>query len=170
MVDENGVPEPQETGSEGTQQPAPVVAEPPDEVIRPLSKFPLAATIEGLASSKARQMGGELVAGLIAGYSTHMATELAESKKETQSLREKNDSLAEELHHARTRCAVLEGENRTKHLKNTAITFGVGLIALGIQLIGNDLWGYGVAAVVPGVVLLLLGWFTSPARNPDDRS
>lgn len=163
MVSEFEIPEPADSGSDGSQ----IKADTTNGLVpsRPVAP-PMARAIVGLAASNSRAFGGEIASVLIAGATSQMSTELDESKKELAVLRKKIERIVGELSDERVAKAVLveriEAYRSTRHLKNIGIAVGTLLLGTGIQLIRNEAGLYGLACVVIGALLLLLGWHSAP--------
>lgn len=161
-----------QTGSQQVRQ-----EEQTDEQLKSLSArsmegLTLASTIEGLAATRSRQLGGDVAASLIAGYSTHMAGELLEAKQEIVRLRSENSGLNDRASSTEKKCAVLTerlyGESRSRHLRNISISVGTGLLALSVELLRNEQSTYSTIVCGVGLLMIGLGWFAAPREN--DRS
>jgi hypothetical protein len=157
------IPKPEDTGSAGTQRAT------TEEVIlddkrSPLSGLPIAHTVEGLAATRSRSLGGEVAAGLIAGSFAQMSYDFQTIKQELYNTREEQKSILKELSEVKTENAVLKERLRVQPkgrlLRKLIITIGTVLIPIGIELYRNnfDKLGYIVGAF--GVLLLLFGWFS----------
>lgn len=161
-------PEPKDSGSAGTQQPSPPGTL-PSLGQRPLEGLPLARTIEGLAASRSRSLGGEVVASLIAGYSTQMASDLHETRTTLQSLRTEYALLNEKLTQCREDKAVLSerlySEARNKHLRHISITGGTALVGIAIEFMRNNLNTFAMITGGIGLIFLFFGWFSSPKEK-----
>lgn len=162
MTELEQVPEPSDTGVKGVQtldQSTQSISESP-----PLSELPLARRIEGLASTHARSMGGEVSAALIAGAMNQIAQDHGEIKNELSSCRGLIDTMRSQLSDCRERKAVIEerlrNERNNKHLRNLAITIGTALIGVAIELYSNDFIKESVIVFALGAILLVLGWLT----------
>lgn len=157
------IPKPVETGSDGTQQ-AYVTRIGPVEAESPFNGLPIARVVEGLAMTRARSMGGEVAAGLIAGSMTQLSYSYQETKNDLHSANDKLDKLREELSTCKTRAAVLEervrAHSNTRHLKNISIATGTALIGIGIELYRNNFDKFSLIVGGLGVLLLFLGWFS----------
>lgn len=160
---EPDIPKPVETGSDGTQQ-AHVARLGTVEPESPFSGLPIARVVEGLAMTRARSMGGEVAAGLIAGTMTQLSYSYQETKNELHTANDKLDKIREDLSACKTRAAVLEervlAHSRSRHLKNISIATGTALIGIGIQLFRNNFDKFSVMVGGLGVLLLFLGWFS----------
>lgn len=163
MKEDTKVPEPEDSGSDGTQ----TQANTSQSLVTSQSlMYPIAEAITGLASSNSRVFGGEVASTLIAGAASQMATELAQTKQELAKLREKNDTLTTDLSEERTQKAIykerIDNYSTTRHLKNIGIAVGTLLIGVGIQLIRNNFEAYGLASIIVGALLLVVGWISVP--------
>ena len=58
---------------------------------KPLEDLHISKTIEGLATTHARSMGGEVTSALIAGATSQIAGDYQELKQEHKILKEKHD-------------------------------------------------------------------------------
>ena len=94
MNDFGDIPKPDESGSSGEQLPS---ADAQLVASSPLNGLPLADTIQGLAATKYRGMGGEVVAALLAGATSQMSQELQRAKGEIDTLRENQDKAVSDL-------------------------------------------------------------------------
>lgn len=170
MTEKTEVPEPEDSGSDGSQKQADLAR----ELIpaKPLTP-PIAEAITGLATSHARAFGGEVAATLIAGATSQMAIELTQTKHELAQLREKHESLSNAFSDEKVRTAVLaeriEGFRSTRHLKNIGIAVGTLLVGTGVQLSRGDNPSFGIASIIVGVVLLIVGWTSAPKEGKNDR-
>lgn len=162
MAQNQKIPTPPETGSTGEQTSEDIGG----QLTRsdPLGDLPIAKTIEGLASSKSRAMGGEVVSALIAGSTAQIAHELNSVKSELADLRKKYEASANELSEQRENNAVLKERLRMgrsiSHLKNLAIFIGTTLLGVAIELHSVGLTHYSVASGVLGCLLLGFGWMS----------
>lgn len=157
------IPQPQDTGSSGTQQAGSSDLMPLDRE-GPLHGLFITQTIEGLAATRSRSMGGEVAANLLAGSFSQLSHDLhatkAELKATRDDLREKTDALSE----MKTKAAVLQervsAHDRERHLRNLSIAVGSALIGIGIELYKNNFDKFGFTAGGIGVLLVFLGWFS----------
>lgn len=167
MTEQTKVPEPNDSGSDGSQAQADatrelVLSQPlPNQIVQ---------AITGLAASNARAFGGEVASALIAGATSQMAVELNQTKLELASLREKHESLTNTLSDERVQKAVLaeriDSFRATRHLKNIGIAVGTLLIGTGLQLVRNDApAAYSVACFIVGALLLIVGWISAPKEG-----
>jgi hypothetical protein len=158
------IPVPTDTGSSGDQKPPSttvVIAQPAN----PLEGLPLVRAFEGLAATNYRSMGGEVVAGLVAGSMSQLAQELENSRKELRESRKELRTARDDLATARQATAVLRerlnGSERHKQLRNFSIAAGTILMGVGIELLRNNFVGIAVIVGVVGVLLVVFGWFSS---------
>lgn len=160
------VPKPTESGSDGTQK----IADSSRELVlaKPLVA-PMAEAITGLAVSHSRAFGGEVASTLIAGATSQMAIELNEAKYELARLREKLETATKDLTEEKVKAAVLNARiqefRSTRHIKNIGIAVGTLLVGIGVSMAQGNTASYGVAAVVVGSLLVIVGWFTAPKEG-----
>ena len=128
-------PEPDDTGSSGTQETSVVKAEIEKEVL--LHGLPITRTVEGLAATKSRGMGGEVVAGLLAGSFTQLSQDLQQTKSELSTTQGKLDETKEVLSNFKVKSAVLSERVKSltsgRHLKKLSITAGTALVGISIR-------------------------------------
>jgi hypothetical protein len=166
MTEYTEVPEPQDSGSDGSQIKADLAHEfiPSQQLTNPMAQ-----AISGLAASNSRAFGGEVASTLIAGATSQMSIELNQTKEELAVLRDKYESLMNSLAEVRIKKAVLSerivGFNSTRHLKNIGIAIGGILLGLGVKLIGDNAQAYGFGAIIVGALLLIAGWFSTPKEG-----
>ena len=158
------IPEPEETGSTGEQQPETETAEliPPSPE-NPFQSFPIEQTVRGLAATKARSMGGEVAANLIAGTFTQLSNDYGEAKSELGAVRQALDSTRSELSICQIREAVLKERVSTyaqgRHLRNVTIVVGTSLLGIGFELNRNNADVLSLLAGGMGLLLIVMGWF-----------
>lgn len=166
MNDPIEVPTPEESGSYGTQTKADATQE--LVAAKPLVA-PMADAITGLAASHSRAFGGEVASTLIAGATSQMAIELNEAKHELTRLREKLENVTTALADEKVKAAVLTTRiqefRSTSHLKNIGIAVGTLLVGIGIQMVQGNTPSYGVATVIVGALLVVIGWITAPKEG-----
>lgn len=164
MNEEDNIPVPDTSGSSGSQ--TSVSGEVELIEAKPLEGLHMARTIEGLASSHSKSLGGEVVSALLAGATNQMACDYQELKKNHKDLSNKFDNQRDELETVRTENAVfkqiINSDRQNKHLRNFSITMGTGLIGTGIYLSRSNLDNFAYGAYGIGVLLVLFGWFTGP--------
>lgn len=166
MSSEEDIPVPDNSGSFGNQKntdlgPELVKAE-------PLADLPIAQTIAGLAATKSRALGGEVVSALIAGSTAQIAHELGRTKDELSEMRRRHELSQKELSESNLKNAVLEerirGDGKNRHLRNFSIFVGTTLLGSAIHLSNTEQPDSALAAGALGVLLLLLGWFSGSRR------
>jgi len=166
MQNENEIPVPDSSGSDGSQTAEKRAS---SLIEKPLEGLHMAKTIEGLATSHSRALGGEVSSALIAGATSQLAGDYSELKNKHNLLSEKFEAQRDELEKTRTKNAVLSERIRSeagnKHLRNLAITIGTSLIGTGIYLSRTKLDMYAFGAFSFGALLLLLGWFSGPKEE-----
>ena len=157
------VPQPQDTGSSGTQQ----AASPELSIVErgsPLHGLLITQTVEGLAATRSRSMGGEVAASLLAGSFSQLSFDLQATRNELKEVREDLSRKAEEFSDIKTKAAVLQervtAHERDRHLRNLSIAVGTILIGVGIELFKNNFDKFGLIAGGMGVLLVFLGWFS----------
>ena len=167
MTNNKAMPVPDMSGSTGSQLEADT-----SQVLleaRPLHGLHLVSVIEGLAATNTKSFGGDVPAALIAAAARQMAHECSDLKIENRGLTDRVESLRDTLETSRTRNAVfserIRSEGKNKHLRNLAITVGTSLIGVGIALSRPGSDAYSISALVFGVLLLVLGWFSGPKEE-----
>lgn len=157
-------PETTDSGSDGKQEGADSSAELVEAT--QLQELPMVRTIKGLAASNNRAFGGEITSALIAGATTQLASELQYSKNENTKLKNKFDQTTELLTEFRVENAILKEKIQSfqlgRHLSNVGIVVGTGLFGIGLELVNNNYGSYGYVGVGTGILLILLGWFSTP--------
>ena len=163
IIEPAEIPEPEETGSSGTQLTGAAEIVSPEEE-SPLKGLPIAQRVEGLAATRSRSLGGEVAAGLIAGSFAQLSYDLQTTRQELSITREELKRSLEELSDSKIKSAVLQERvnayKRERHLKNLIITTGTALITFGIQFIRINLDTYGYILFFLGALLLIFGWFS----------
>jgi len=167
-MDENSkIPQSTDTGSSGTQETSLETLVPANNP--PFGNLNITETIQGLAATKSRSMGGDVVAALIAGATTQMSYELAGIKKELAEERKKSGEIATEHSRLSVRNAVLQerinSEGNTKHLRNISIVIGTTLISIGIEFSRNNFDKISYLMYGLGGALLFLGWLSGTKRE-----
>lgn len=167
MDSEKKIPRPDTSGIERNQ--IKETNTPPLIQSKPFEGLQMAKTIEGLASSHARSLGGEVTSALIAGATSQLANDYQELKLKYHRLNEKYENQRDKLEEIRIDKAVLSekinADARNKHLRNLSITIGTSLFGTGIFLSRTKLDLYAYGAYGFGLLLLLLGWFSSSKEN-----
>lgn len=153
------IPEPEETGSSGTQGVGEIV---PTVKESPLKGLPIAQAFEGLVTTRPKSFGGEVAANLIVGAFHQYGYDLETLRREMENNRKELKQTLIELYEVKTKAAVLQervnGYKREKHLKNLSITAGTAMIGIGIQFIRSNFDNYGYIACILGILLLFFGW------------
>ena len=162
MDNRNNIPIPDTSGSDGSQIQAQSI---PNLITdKPLESLHMVKTIEGLASTHSKALGGEVASALIAGATSQIANDYQEIKRKYNQLEEKFEIQRNKLEEERIKNAILSekirSESRNKHLKNLTITIGTSLVGLGIYLSRTSLDRYAFGAFGFGTLLLFLGWFS----------
>ena len=155
------IPEPKDSGSSGTQQPAKAEVA---HAVSPMSGLPIVQTVDGLAATRSRSLGGEVAANLIAGSFNQLQHQLTEMKYEVSSVREKLDEAKEGLANEKIENAVLKGEidslNNEKNIRNVCLTAGPTIAAFGVDQLKSKSYVTGWLLVILGVVIAIIGWFS----------
>ncbi len=163
MTDNKILPIPDTSGSSGTQEPSKGLEA---SVSKPLEGLHIAKTIEGLAISHSKSLGGEVSSTLLACVTSQLSYNYQELQNEYKELSSKYESQREKLESSRMTVAVLKerirSEGNNKILRNLCITIGTSLIATGVFLSRSNLDNYSYGAYGFGVILFLLGWFSNP--------
>lgn len=132
----------------------------------PLLGLDMAQTITGLAASHPKSLGGDVASALIAGVAQQLTSENKELKTSLEKLTNKYEEERKKTEQIKIENAVLKNiintDRQNKHLRNFAITFGMGLIGTGIFLSRSQLDKYAVGAYGIGFILILFGWFSGP--------
>jgi len=155
------VPEPEATGSTGTQRSGSTDMI-PSVNMGTFDSLPITRAVEGLAATRSRGMGGEVVAGLLAGSFGQISHELAETKADLRVARAEitstRDALSrEQITNASLRQCVLSNEsNRLIH--NIAIFVGTILLGSSIEFYKSSYHVWAFVSGLLGVVLVLVGW------------
>lgn len=157
------LPVPDETGVSGTQvagstEPLPVDPTPP------IHGLPITQAMEALATTRARSLGGEVAAGLIAGSFTQLSHDLEITRADLRARDEQLRKTHQELGEARTKIAALSERvgsiNRMQHLKQLSVFSGTALLGVAVDFYKNNLEKMSYLLGAIGVVLLLTAWFT----------
>lgn len=161
------IPIPQDTGSTGTQEPllgGPARAEEES----PLKGLPITQTVQGLAATHSRSMGGEVAANLIAGSFNQLSHDLQSTKQELSETRDQLRQANSDLSRANVKIATLEAntgaDSRERHLKNFCIFAGTTFLGIGIELYKNNFDKFAYITGLLGTLLLLFGWIPSGGR------
>jgi len=157
---EDKIPENLETGSTGDQKSTSVELVPTD----PENLFPpIVSTVQGIAATKPRGLGGGVTADLMAGVVMQISYDLNETKSELRTTREDLDTARNDLSKSQIRAAVLgervSDSNWQRHLQNLAITGGVILLGVAFELNKNDLSTLSILVGVLGLALIFAGWW-----------
>lgn len=164
------VPVPRETGVSGTQVagtagPLEVTATPP------IHGLPITQTMEVLAATRARSLGGEVAAGLIAGSFTQISHDLEVTRSDLRTRDEQLRKATEELGTAKARIATLQervgASSRVQHLKQLGIFSGTVLLGVAVDLYKNNLANLSYLLGAVGAVLLLVSWLTQRAGGAE---
>ena len=161
--DRRAIPEePKDTGSSGTQETSVLKAYPEKDAL--LHGLPITRTVTGLAATRSRAMGGEVVANLMAGSMEHLSQDLQQTRSELRSTRKELEESNKELTNCKVESAVLKERvksiNSRRHLNNISTIAGMTLVAISIEFYRNtyDKISYIVGGL--GVLLILFGWFS----------
>ena len=169
MTEDEKLPTPDKSGSSGSQKPSDSSLE--LQEAKPLEGLLIARTIQGLASTHSRALGGVVSSALLAGATSQLASDYHELKEQFKTLSGRYESQRDELEKTRTQRAVLveriRSEGKNKNLRNFIITIGTSLIGTGIFLSRSGLDYYAYGAYGFGAVLLILGWISGPKETEE---
>lgn len=163
------IPEPADSGSDGTQKEGEQSLE-----LFEASQFDgenIVQAIQGLAATNTRVFGSEATSALIAGIASQSASDVRYFKGAAHQLQNKVDELSENLSTVKIDNAVLKerinSSRKIRHLRNLGIAIGTLLLSASIPLFdSSDYQNYGLGTLVVGAILILMGWF-SPAHGGD---
>ncbi|WP_137010768.1 hypothetical protein [Ectopseudomonas oleovorans] len=161
------VPSLEDSGSDGSQ-----VAARNDIIAAPIAKplpSSLVSTFEGLSNNNSRNLGGEVTSRLIAGTVAHLSEELNQHKRELNELRIKNETLREKLSIEQAKSAVMKERIDTfrsaRHLTNIGLSLGSLFIGVGVPLIIDQNYSFGIILSLSGIVLSSASWIFIPKRG-----
>jgi hypothetical protein len=162
------VPEVKDSGSAGTQQMPSGQADAPIE--KPLGGLSIAQTVQGLAATRSRSLGGATAATLLASSVSQIFYDLQTTKQELHQARDELKDIRNELSNVKIEKAVLrerlDAISRERTLKNLCITIGVALFGIALEVYRNNLEKLSYTLIVLSLVLLLIGWL-SPRKETD---
>lgn len=162
------IPEPEKTGSAGTQTPATADFVPAAVNPGTFDSLPITRAVEGLAATKSRGMGGEVVAGLLSGSFAQISHELSETKSDLRAVRSELDSARTSLETERVKNAALRQQissaENNRHIRNVAIFAGPIIMGLAIEAYKNQFATAAFAMAIVGLALVLVGWL-SPKKE-----
>ena len=156
------IPEVSESGATGNQEATStgLVLQNQDPPFQPV---PIAETIQGLAASNARNMGGAVAANLLSGSFSQLSRELQDAKSDLGDTRRELENVRDELSKSKTRAAVLDERvstsGRQKHLRNVAIAGGSVILGLASQIDYNQSEALPFVLGAIGILFLVMGWF-----------
>ena len=141
-----------------------------DDSTAVLPPMPIASAIRGLASSKAKHMGGEFVAAVVSSSFDQLSNDLQSTKRELRDSQSRMDFYRDELSTSEKLVAVLEervsNSNRQRHLRNTAISGGSIFLGLAVNLQPDTLGVLPFIIGGVGFLFVLAGWFLPlPEKN-----
>lgn len=155
------IPELEETGSTGDQKAVAGEVLPPQPDI-PIRFGPMTEAVEGLASSNARAIGGQVPAAMISAFMRQQEMDLQDTKADLRSVRESLDQARSNLAKCRTHEAVLQHQVSSaatdRHLRNLGIAIGSVLLGLAVNVDPGSLL-LSIIMGFAGAVLMLAGWF-----------
>lgn len=161
------IPEPSDTGSLGTQitsESSSAISQPES----PMAGLPIVQTLDGLAATRSRSMGGEVAATLISGCFNQLEHELSVTKKELADSRMQLDDVKEILTTVRIENARIRGEidslNNEKTIRNVCLLAGTAIAGFGLDLCNKSQTTLGGTLIGIGVILCLVGWFSIGRR------
>jgi len=136
------------------------------EAKKPLEGLDMAQAITGLAASYPKSLGGNVSSALIAVITQQLESDKQELKISLKECSKKYEEERNATEQIKIENAVLKNiintDRQSKHLRNFAITFGMGLIGTGIFLSRSQLDNYAVGAYGLGFILVLFGWLSGP--------
>ena len=155
--------EPEDSGSSGTQERGKEISS-AINTESPLYGLPITRTVEGLAATNSRSLGGEVAANLIAGSFTQISHELQQTKNDLKQVRNELNETKDELTDNKINSAILyERVNSLtsgRHLHNLSITAGTVLISIGIEFYRNSFEKISFIISGLGSLLVLFGWLS----------
>jgi hypothetical protein len=162
------LPAPDPSGSSGSQT---VDTNNGDSLIiePPVTGLPFAQAIQGLAATHSRNLGGEIGARLIAGWSAQTAQDLNDTRQQLRSTQVKLDNTQDALNEERIKSASLTSTvnhlERSKNFSHLGIFIGTSFVALGIELSKGQpatQQTIGYITIALGSILTLVSWFLPP--------
>jgi hypothetical protein len=156
-------PVPDETGASGTQ-----IAGSQDslslDATPPTSGLPITHVLDGLAATRARSLGGEVAANLIAGSFNQLAHDLEVTRADLRTRDEQLRNAQQDLGNANVTIATLRERvgaiSRLQNLKQLGIFVGTALMSVAIELYKSNLEKISYILAALGFVLFLAGWIT----------
>lgn len=162
MADNTDIPEIEDSGSSGEQEKATEVLVLPEQT-SPFGNEPIAETMQGLASSNARSLGGEVAASLISATYTQITNSLSEMKDDLKRTRQELSVAKDKLADCKVESAVLKervaSSKSSRHMRSMGIFVGTSLVAIGITLGGSNFDTLAKIIGGLGILLILMGWF-----------
>lgn len=166
MVD---IPDTPDSGTLGTQLES---VESIDRALvqtQPSAGHPIEQTVQGLAATKSRSLGGEVAANLLAGSVSQLSYEANNARADARSLQVKLDDARERLSDERVRSAelqvLLSSAEDEKKLRNVCLIAGTAIAGFGIDQVRSENVVVGSVLTFLGVVLALAGWFSFGRRT-----
>lgn len=153
------IPEIEDTGSTGEQEPA------TGELLVPGQESPFPAplmdTLRGLEAGDVYGVGGRAGFRFLTAAVALLQHELAEAKSELRATRDTLDQTRTDLAESQKDAAVLRERvstaTRGRHVRNVAIALGAALFGIGIEVNRHSVeMSYLIWAI--GVVLIAMGW------------
>jgi hypothetical protein len=156
-------PIPDETGASGTQ-----IAGSQDSLVLdatpPTSGLPITHVLDGLAATRARSLGGEVAANLIAGSFSQLAHDLEITRADLRIRDEQLRKAQQDLGDANVTIATLRERvgaiNRLQNLKQISIFAGTVLMGVAVDLYKSNLEKISYLLGLVGIILFLVAWFT----------
>ena len=161
MQDPIDIPVPTDSGGDGTQLPAL-----PGELVleKELGQMaPLTRHIVGVASRKPTSFGGPVAAEIFVGATLQMAEDLKDQKSENKNLREKIETLSEQLRIANERNVLLTERLRagryTPTIKSTSTLIGTTLVGVAIETYKANQNAITIILAIAGLIAIAYGLF-----------
>lgn len=155
------IPHIENSGSDGHQVSAPVVA---IVVEAPFDEIPLAKSITGLAA-KGRGFGNDMANSLVVGVTQHFALENRRLQGELDDCRTKLDVKAEILGKSQQDVAVLtqklSAARKSKRIAQVVTFVGTVFFTLGLDLLLKNILIQAVVCFLLGAVLISVPWLLS---------
>lgn len=165
------IPKAQDSGAFGSQ----AANDKPTQAIEatpPTYGLTLSKTVEGLAATRPRRLGGEVPAAFLAAA-------LSQLERDNDALHDKLDSrdreicqLQAELTAEKIAAARLKGARdstrKANRLRNFGIFAGAALISAAIDLYKSSFFPIAILVATLGVVLLVISWWTATDGAAND--
>lgn len=154
-------PVPDETGASGTQI-AGSQGSLSLDTTPPTSGLPITHVLDGLAATRARSLGGEVAANLLAGSFSQLAHDLEVNRADLRTRDEQLRNVQQDLGNANVTIAILRERvgaiGRLQKIKQISIFGGTVLMGIAIDLYKNNLEKISYILGALGLVLFLAAW------------